>query len=156
MARILKMTVNGTERSIHTDPRRPLLDVLREDLGLTGPKYGCGEGRCGACSVLVDGRSIRSCVTACSAVESKSIVTIEGLASGETLHPVQQAFVEEGAVQCGYCTAGMILGAVALLENNAGPSDDEIVHAMNGHICRCNGYPKIVGAIRRASQRMRE
>jgi aerobic-type carbon monoxide dehydrogenase small subunit (CoxS/CutS family) len=156
MARILTMTVNGTERSIQTDPRRPLLDVLREDLGLTGPKYACGEGRCGACSVLVDGRSVRSCVTACSAVQSKSIVTIEGLASGEKLHGVQQAFVEEGAVQCGYCTAGMILGAVALLEKNAAPSDDEIVHAMDGHICRCNGYPKVVGAIRRASQRMRE
>ena len=109
-----------------------------------------------ACSVLVEGRLVRSCVTACNAVESKSIVTIEGLASGETLHPVQQAFVEEGAVQCGYCTAGMILGAVALLEKNAPPSDDEIVHAMNGHICRCNGYPKVVSAIRLASERMRE
>ena len=156
MARILTMTVNGTERSIHTDPLRPLLDVLREDLGLTGPKYACGEGRCGACSVLIDGRLVRSCVTACSTVESKSIVTIEGLASGETLHPVQEAFVGEGAVQCGYCTAGMILGAVALLEKNAAPSDEEIVHAMNGHICRCNGYPKVVSAIRRASQRIRE
>ena len=156
MDRILTITVNGTERSIHTDPRRSLLDLLREDLGLTGPKYGCGEGRCGACSVLVDGRAIRSCVTACSVVENKSIVTIEGLANAQTLHPVQEAFVQQGAVQCGYCTAGMILGAVALLEKNATPSDEEIVQAMNGHLCRCNGYPKIVSAIRHASERIKE
>ena len=156
MDQSLTMTVNGQERSIHTDPRRPLLDVLREDLGLTGPKYACGEGRCGACSVLIDGRSVRSCLTACRAVENKSIVTIEGLASGETLHPVQEAFVEQGAVQCGYCTAGMILGAVALLERNAAPSNEEIVDAMNGHLCRCNGYPKVVSAIRHASEQMRE
>lgn len=156
MDRLLTMTVNGKERAITSNPRRPLLDVLREDLGLTGPKYACGEGRCGACSVLVDGRSVRSCVTACAAVETKSIITIEGLASAEMLHPVQEAFIEEGAVQCGFCTGGMILSAVALLEKNVAPNDGEIIHAMDGHLCRCNGYPKVVSAIRRASDEMRK
>jgi aerobic-type carbon monoxide dehydrogenase small subunit (CoxS/CutS family) len=155
MDRTVEITVNGKEKTVTTDPRRSLLDVLREDLGLTGPKYACGEGRCGACSVLVDGRSIRSCVTPCSAMDNKSIITIEGLAHGETLHPVQEAFVKEGAVQCGYCTGGMILSAVALLKRNATPTDDEIVQGMDGHLCRCNGYPKIASAVRRASKHMK-
>jgi aerobic-type carbon monoxide dehydrogenase small subunit (CoxS/CutS family) len=151
----VKLTVNGQVRIVTTDPQRSLLDVLREELGLTGAKYGCGDGRCGACTVLVDGRSVRSCVTAVSAVDKKSIVTIEGLARGETLHPVQEAFLEESAMQCGYCTCGMILTATALLERNADPTDGEIVAEMNGHICRCNGYPKIVNAVRRAAEKMR-
>ncbi len=147
--------VNGKEETFTSDPQRSLLDVLREDLGLTGAKYACGEGRCGACSVLVDGRSVRSCVTPVSAVGGKSIVTIEGLASGETLHPAQEAFLEEGSVQCGYCTGGMILTAAALLEENPNPSDDEIVEGMDGNLCRCNGYPKIVRAVRRAAEKMK-
>jgi aerobic-type carbon monoxide dehydrogenase small subunit (CoxS/CutS family) len=151
----LKITVNGTEQRITSDPERSLLDVLREDLGLTGPKYACGEGHCGACTVLVDGRSIRSCVTSVGAVADRSIMTIEGLTRTGTLHPVQEAFMEEGAVQCGYCTGGMILSAVALLDKNADPTDEKIIQAMDGHICRCNGYPKIVNAVRRASKRMR-
>ncbi len=147
------LTVNGREKTVTTDPQRSLLDVLREDLGLTGVKYACGEGRCGACSVLIDGRAVWSCVTPVSKADKKSIVTIEGLAKDDTLHPVQEAFVEEGAVQCGYCTGGMILTATALLQQNANPTDREIVEGMNGNICRCNGYPKIVNAVRRAAKK---
>ena len=151
----VKLTVNGQERTITTDPQRPLLDVLREDLGLTGTKCACGEGRCGACSVLLDGKRVRSCVTAVSKADKKTVVTIEGLADGDTLHPVQEAFVEQGAVQCGYCTGGMILTAVALLQENADPSDRQIIEGMNGNLCRCNGYPKIASAVRRAAERMK-
>jgi aerobic-type carbon monoxide dehydrogenase small subunit (CoxS/CutS family) len=149
------MTVNGIERTVTTDPQRPLLDVLREDLHLTGTKYGCGEGRCGACTVLMDGKAIRSCVTPVSLAAKKSITTIEGLAKGDSLHPVQQAFLDEGAMQCGYCTPGMILSAVALLQDKPNPSDEDIVTAMNGNICRCNGYTKIMNAVRRATGKMR-
>ena len=151
MQTVLQFSVNGRERTVTTDPRRPLLDVLREDLGLTGAKYGCGEGECGACTVLVDGRPVRSCVTAVQQVDGRSVVTIEGLAQGDSLHPVQTAFLDEGAIQCGYCTSGMILSATALLDQNSQPTDEQIVDKMNGHICRCNGYPKIVSAIRRAA-----
>ena len=149
------LTVNGVERTVTTDPQRPLLDVLREDLHLTGAKYGCGEGRCGACTVLMDGKPIRSCVTPVSLAGKKSITTIEGLAKGNSLHPVQEAFLEEGAMQCGYCTPGMILSAVALLQTKPNPTDEEIVTAMNGNICRCNGYTKITSAVRRAAGKMR-
>ena len=151
----VQLTVNGQEKAITTDPRRSLLDVLREDLGVTGAKYGCGEAQCGACSVLMDGKLVLSCVTPVSRADKKSIVTIEGLAKGDVLHPVQEAFIEEGAVQCGYCTGGMILTAVALLEQNANPTDQEIAEGMDGNICRCNGYPKIVNAVRRAAEKMR-
>ena len=151
----VKLTVNGHEKTVTTDSQRSLLDVLREDLGLTGVKYACGEGRCGACSVLVDGRRVRSCVTPASKVDKKTIVTIEGLARDDALHPVQEAFLEESALQCGYCTGGMILTAVALLEENINPTDREIVEGMNGNICRCNGYPKIVNAVRRAAEKMK-
>ncbi|MCU0917358.1 MAG: (2Fe-2S)-binding protein [Planctomycetes bacterium] len=149
------LTVNGVARTVTTDPERPLLDVLREDLHLTGTKYGCGDGRCGACTVLMEGKPIRSCVTPVSLADKKGITTIEGLAEGRSLHPVQEAFLEEGAMQCGYCTSGMILSAVALLQNKPNPTDDEIVTAMNGNICRCNGYIKIKSAIRRAADKMR-
>ena len=151
----VKLTVNGQEKTITTDSQRSLLDVLREDLGLTGAKYACGEGQCGACSVLMDGRRVLSCVTPVSKADKKTIVTIEGLAKDDALHPVQEAFLEEGAMQCGYCTGGMILAAVALLEENANPTDQEIVEGMNGNICRCNGYPKIVNAVRRAAEKMK-
>lgn len=149
------LTVNGQEKIITTDSQRSLLDVLREDLGLTGAKYACGEGQCGACTVLIDGRSVRSCVTPVGSVDQKSIVTVEGLSQGAALHPVQEAFLEEGAMQCGYCTSGMILTAAALLEKNANPTGREIVAEMNGHICRCNGYPKIVNAVQRAAGKMK-
>lgn len=149
------LTVNGQEKTINTDSRRSLLDVLREDLRLTGAKYGCGQGQCGACSVLLDGKRVLSCVTPVSSADKKTIVTIEGLAKDDALHPVQEAFVDEGAVQCGYCTGGMILAAVALFQENANPTDQEIVEGMNGNICRCNGYPKILNAVRRAAEKMR-
>ena len=151
----ITLTVNGTERIVTTDPQRPLLDVLREDLHLTGTKYGCGEGRCGACTVLMEGKPIRSCVTPVSVAAQKRIATIEGLAPGDVLHPVQEAFLQEGAIQCGYCTSGMILSAVALLQDKPNPTDDEIVAGMNGNICRCNGYVKIISAVRRAAGQMR-
>jgi len=149
------LTVNGVERTVTTDPQRPLLDVLREDLHLTGTKYGCGEGRCGACTVLMDGKRVLSCVTPVSLADKKSITTIEGLAKGDALHPVQEAFLEEGAMQCGYCTPGMILSAVALLQTKPNPTDEEIIAGMNGNICRCNGYVKIMNAVRRAAGKMR-
>jgi aerobic-type carbon monoxide dehydrogenase small subunit (CoxS/CutS family) len=151
----VKLTVNGREKTITTDSQRPLLQVLREDLGLTGAKYACGEGQCGACSVLMDGRRVLSCVTPVSRADKKTILTVEGLAKGDVLHPVQEAFLEEGAMQCGYCTGGMILAAVALLEENANPTDQEIARGMDGNLCRCNGYPKIAGAVRRAAEKMK-
>lgn len=148
------LIVNGTEKTITTDPERPLLDVLREELSLTGPKYGCGEGRCGACSVLMEGQRVLSCITPVAEADGKKIVTIEGLAQGDSLHPVQEAFLEEGAMQCGYCTSGMVLTAVALLERNPRPTDEEIVAEMNVNLCRCNGYTKILQAVRRAAEKM--
>jgi aerobic-type carbon monoxide dehydrogenase small subunit (CoxS/CutS family) len=147
----ITLTVNDKERSVVTDPERSLLDVLREDLHVIGPKYGCGEGRCGACTVLMEGRPTLSCITPVARADKKKIITIEGLADGDRLHPVQQAFLDEGAIQCGYCTPGMILTAVALLEENPQPTDEQIVKAMNGNICRCNGYTKILSAVRRAA-----
>ena len=152
---MVRFSVNGTQRSVATDPERRLLDVLREDLQLTGTKYGCGEGQCGACTVLVDGAPVRSCLLPASAVAGKSVTTIEGLARGDALHPVQQAFLDEGALQCGYCTPGMIVEAAALLRTKPDPTEDEVVAGMNGHLCRCNGYVKMVKAIRRAAASMR-
>lgn len=151
MEEIIRFTVNGRSQTVTTDPERPLLDVLREDLHLTGTKYGCGEGRCGACTVLVGGKTVASCSTPVSAVKGQSMLTIEGLATGDKLHPVQAAFLEEGAQQCGYCTPGMILAAVALLTEKPHPTDAEILARMDGHLCRCCGYPKILKAIRRAA-----
>ena len=145
------LTVNGKKSTITTDPRRPLLDVLREELNLTGTKYGCGEGSCGACTVLMEGKRTLSCITPVAEADKKTITTIEGLAKGESLHPVQEAFLAEGAMQCGYCTPGMIMSAVALLQENPKPTDEQITAAMNGNLCRCNGYPKIHDAIRRAA-----
>jgi aerobic-type carbon monoxide dehydrogenase small subunit (CoxS/CutS family) len=129
-----------------------LLYVLRDRLNLTGTKYGCGEGQCGACTVLIDGRPTRSCQMHARAVSGRKITTIEGLESDGKLHPVQQAFVDEEAFQCSYCTPGMILSAVGLLNANPKPSDEEIIRGMNGNICRCGTYPRIVAAIRRAAE----
>jgi aerobic-type carbon monoxide dehydrogenase small subunit (CoxS/CutS family) len=151
----VRLKVNGTERQVTTDPERRLLDVLREDLQLTGTKYGCGEGQCGACLVHVDGEPERSCLLPVKAVDGKSVTTVEGLARGDALHPVQEAFLEEGAMQCGYCTSGMILAAAALLRRRPDPTEEEIVAGMNGHLCRCNGYVKIASAVRRAATLMR-
>jgi aerobic-type carbon monoxide dehydrogenase small subunit (CoxS/CutS family) len=149
----IAFTVNGRKRTVTTDSKRPLLDVLREDLQLTGAKYGCGEGKCGSCTVLVDGKPVFSCVTPVSEVEGKTILTIEGLATGENLHPVQEAFLAEGAFQCGYCTPGMILAAVSLLGATPQPTDEQVVAAMDGHLCRCGGYPRILKAVKRAAAR---
>jgi aerobic-type carbon monoxide dehydrogenase small subunit (CoxS/CutS family) len=127
-----------------------LLELLRERLELTGPKNGCGEGQCGSCTVLVDGRAVRSCVTLAAAAVGTKVVTVEGLAEGGRLHPVQQAFIESQAFQCGFCTPGMITAAAALLERNAAAGENEIRQALDGHICRCGTYPRIVEAIRAA------
>ena len=147
----ITLTVNGKSTTVTTPPDRPLLDVLREDLQLTGTKYGCGDGRCGACTVLIDGKREHSCLTSAADAAGKSITTIEGLAKNGTLHPVQEAFLAEGAMQCGYCTPGMIMSTVALLESNPHPSDEEILEWINSNLCRCNGYPKILRAIRRTA-----
>ena len=148
----IKLQVNSQERTVSTDPERPLLEVLREDLGLSGTKFGCGEGQCRACTVLLDGKPVTSCRTPVSSVQGKSIVTIEGLADGEHLHAVQDAFLREGAMQCGYCVPGMILTAVGLLEKTPNPSVEQIVEGMNGNLCRCCGYPKIIAAVQRAAE----
>ncbi len=152
----ITLTVNGEKRTVTTDPERPLLDVLREDLHLTGTKYGCGEGLCGACTVLMDGRLTLSCITPVGEADEKAITTIEGLAKGDSLHPLQEAFLAEDAVQCGYCTPGMIMTAASLLEKNPHSTDEEIVSGMNGNLCRCCGYPKILTAIHRAARQASE
>jgi aerobic-type carbon monoxide dehydrogenase small subunit (CoxS/CutS family) len=151
MDKTIAFTINGRPQTVTTDPARPLLEVLREDLGLTGTKYGCGEGRCGACTVLIDGQSTSSCLAAIDSVAGKSVLTIEGLAKREKLHPVQEAFLAEKAMQCGYCTPGMILSVVGLLNQRPHPSDAEILSHLEGHICRCCDYPNILRAVRRAA-----
>jgi aerobic-type carbon monoxide dehydrogenase small subunit (CoxS/CutS family) len=151
MEQKITFTVNGQARSLTTNPQRSLLEVLREDLQLTGTKYGCGEGQCRACTVLLNGESVSSCVVQIGDVDQKSVLTIEGLAGGGSLHPVQEAFLAEGAFQCGYCTSGMILGAVALLRAKPRPTDAEIVSGMQKHLCRCCSYPRILKAVRRAA-----
>jgi aerobic-type carbon monoxide dehydrogenase small subunit (CoxS/CutS family) len=156
LASQITLKINGHEHPVDAVPDTTVLSVLRELLDLTGTKYGCGEGQCGACTVLIDGRARRSCTTPVSAVVGKSITTIEGLAKGETLHPVQQAFLDEGAMQCAYCTSGMILSAVSLLTSQPNPSDAEIVTAMQGNICRCGTHPRIVAAIHKAALVMKE
>jgi nicotinate dehydrogenase subunit A len=149
---VTQLLVNGQARAVDADAERSLLFVLRDDLGLTGSKYGCGEGRCGACTVLIDGRPTRSCTTKVGSVAGKQIRTIEGLADGDTLHPVQQAFLDAGAMQCAYCTSGMIMAAVALLEEQPRAQRDDILRTMNGHVCRCGVYGRIVAAIEQAAQ----
>ncbi|MEW5978567.1 MAG: (2Fe-2S)-binding protein [Acidobacteriota bacterium] len=148
----IKVTINGRSHTLRTHPDRTVLEVLREDLRLTGTKYGCGEGQCRACTILLDGRPVTSCLLPVSRVENRDIVTIEGLAQGDQLHPVQEAFLREGAMQCGYCVPGMILTAVGLLRENANPTAEDIVDRMNGNLCRCCGYPRILAAVRRAAQ----
>ena len=148
----IHLTVNGKSYTVDADPQTSLLSALREQLDLTGSKYGCGEGQCGACTVLIDGKAQRSCVTKVIPVSSKQITTIEGLANGERLHPVQDAFLEAGAMQCGYCTSGMIMSAVALLQRNPSPNESEIINFMDGNICRCGTYPRIVSAIQKAAK----
>jgi aerobic-type carbon monoxide dehydrogenase small subunit (CoxS/CutS family) len=152
MPAITELHVNGVRRRIDAEGECPLLSVLRDDLDLTGSKYGCGEGRCGACTVLLDGRPVRACTTPVSATANKQVRTIEGLASGERLHPLQEAFVRADAYQCGYCTPGMIMSALALLTQQPRPSREDIVRFMGGNICRCGTYPRIVTAIQDAAR----
>jgi len=155
MPTVKELLVNGAKRPIDADGERSLLSVLRDDLGLTGAKYGCGEGECGACTVLLDGRRVKSCITAVGKAVGKPIRTIEGLAAGDKLHPVQEAFLACDALQCGYCTPGMVMAAVGLLEGKPEPTREEIVSGMNGNICRCGTYPRIVVAVEKAAQAMK-
>ena len=152
MATITQLNVNGSARSISADSQESLLFVLRDQLNLTGSKYGCGEGQCGACTILIDGTARRSCITRVGTVGDKKITTIEGLATGDRLHPVQQAFLDEAAMQCAYCTSGMIMSAASLLSQNANPSEREILDFMEGNVCRCGTHPRIVAAIQKAAK----
>jgi aerobic-type carbon monoxide dehydrogenase small subunit (CoxS/CutS family) len=147
----LTLSINGQPTEVRSDGERSLLEVLREDLGLTGTKYGCGEGECRACTVLLDGRAVPSCRTSISSVQGKKITTIEGLAGKDGLADIQQAFLTAEAMQCGYCVPGMILTAKALLDDHPRPSKAEIVEALNGNLCRCCGYQRIVEAVQRAA-----
>jgi aerobic-type carbon monoxide dehydrogenase small subunit (CoxS/CutS family) len=150
------LEINGRRERFDLPQGATLLEALRDHAGLTGTKYGCGEGQCGACVVLVDGRARKSCITAAASVRGKSITTIEGLSRGDSLHPVQQAFLDHSAFQCAFCTPGMILASVALLAENANPTPAEIRTALEGHLCRCGTYPRIVEAVRRAASLAKE
>ena len=151
MARITTLNVNGKKMTVDVDSTVSLLSVLRNDLNLTGSKYGCGEGQCGACTVLLDAQPIRSCTTQVGRAAGKQIVTIEGLEKDGKLHPLQEALIKADAMQCAYCTSGMIMSASALLNKNPKPSRDDIISGMNGNICRCGTYQRIIEAIRMAS-----
>ena len=148
------LTINGAPMQVNAPGEETLLSVLRNRLNLTGTKYGCGEGECGACTVLLDGKSVKSCQTQMSEIGSAKITTIEGLEQNGRLTPVQQAFLDEGAFQCAYCTSGMIMRATALLHDVPAPTEAQIVHGMNGNVCRCGTYPRILAAIRSAAQEM--
>jgi aerobic-type carbon monoxide dehydrogenase small subunit (CoxS/CutS family) len=152
---MIPLEINGQRYSLQSDPDTPLLYALRDELGLTGSKYGCGEGQCGACTVLVGGAARRSCLLPISEAAGKPITTIEGLETNGTLHPVQQAFVDAGAFQCAYCTSGMIMSSVALLQKNPHPSDDEVEQSLQGNVCRCGTHPRIVQAVQNAAKAIR-
>jgi nicotinate dehydrogenase subunit A len=149
-----ELTVNGARRAVAAAPNTPLIFILRNDLGLTGTRHGCGQGSCGACTVLIEGRAVQSCNTPLSAVAGRRVTTIEGLRTAAGLHPLQQAFIDEQAGQCGYCLSGIIVAATALLQTSPVPSDGEIRAALDGHLCRCGAYERIVRAIRRAAGQM--
>ena len=150
---VTSLHLNGAARACDAAPERPLLSVLRDDLGMTGTKFGCGEGQCGACTVLLDGVPVRSCLTPCGTVGPQQITTIEGLERNGRLHPLQDALIEVGAFQCAYCASGMVMTGVALLAKNPRPSDEEIVRFMDGNLCRCGVYGRIVAAIKLAAAR---
>ena len=151
----IRLTVNGEEQKITVEKNWTLMYVLRETLSLTGTKCGCKTGDCGACKVILDGKAVNSCLLPAHKLDGKSVVTIEGIASGAELHPIQQAFIDAGAVQCGFCTPGMVISAKALLDVNPDPSRDEIIEAIDNNLCRCTGYVKIIDAIELAAVRMR-
>ncbi|MEW5826767.1 MAG: (2Fe-2S)-binding protein [Candidatus Bipolaricaulota bacterium] len=148
--------LNGRNTTLDVDPASRLLDVVRDDLGLTGTKEGCGEGECGACTVLLDGRPVNSCLIPAPHVDGHDVVTVEGLGGSATLHPIQSAFVDAGAVQCGFCTPGFIMSTAALLLDHPSPTDEEILTALEGNLCRCTGYAKILKAVHLAAVRLRE
>jgi carbon-monoxide dehydrogenase small subunit len=152
----IRFTVNSKVYERTVRPSQTLLDVIREDLGLTGTKEGCGLGECGACTVIMNGKTVNSCLVLAAEADGKEITTIEGLADGDNLHPVQQAFLDEGGLQCGFCTPGMIMSAKALLDENPDPTDDEIRHGIAGNLCRCTGYTKIFQSIKTASKMIGE
>jgi len=152
---VVELQVNGKTHRLDVDPERSLLSVLRDDLDLTGSKYGCGEGQCGACTVIVDGAAVRSCILPVGSVKGKRVTTIEGLEASGRLHPLQEAFLETQAMQCAFCTSGMIMSGAALLAKNPNPSPSEIVRGMEGNICRCCVYPRIVAAIQLAARKGR-
>ncbi len=152
MAEPIEIIVNGTRHRVEADAATPLLSVLRDDLGLTGTKYGCGEGQCGACTVLIEGEPARACITHAGSAAGKRITTVEGLASNGRLAPIQEAFLTAGAMQCGYCTAGMLIAGQALLAKTPDPSERQVREALEGNICRCGTYPRIVAAVRMAAR----
>ena len=152
---LLRLTVNRQYYELYIKPKALLVEVLRNDLGLTGTKRGCDSGQCGACTIIMDGKTMNACLVLAIQAEGKEILTIEGLSSGGRLHPLQEAFVEEGAVQCGFCVPGMILSAKALLDEKDDPSEDEIREALSGNLCRCTGYVKIIKAVQKAAALMR-
>lgn len=156
MGQTIELQVNGKRYPVHYPLDTPLLYVLRDELGLTGTKYGCGEGMCGACTVLMGGTARRSCQIPVSAAVGKPITTIEGLERDGILHPVQQAFLDEGAFQCAYCTSGMIMSCVSLLQSNHSPSHEQIVQSLQGNICRCGTHPRIIAVVHRAMDKMQE
>ncbi len=147
MKQLMKLTINGVPHELEVEPRRTLLEVIRERTGLTGTKKGCDRGNCGSCTVIIDGNPVASCLTLAIEAQGKNITTIEGLAEGNKLHPLQKAFIEHGSIQCGFCTPGMVMSAKALLDKHANPSEDEIKEGISGNLCRCGGYGKIVKAI---------
>jgi isoquinoline 1-oxidoreductase alpha subunit len=152
MSTITQLIVNGTTHRLEIEPERSLLSILRDELDLTGTKYGCGEGQCGACTVLVDGQPVRSCLTLADSAVGKRITTIEGLEKNGRLHPLQEAFIATGAMQCGYCIPGMIMSGAGLLAKNPNPTDPEIIRWMEGNMCRCGVYPRILSAVRQAAK----
>jgi nicotinate dehydrogenase subunit A len=156
LTKAIEFNINGARRTVTADAETPLIYILRNDLKLKGTRFGCGQGTCGCCTVLLDGRSVQSCNTPVSAAEARTITTIEGLGSGAALHPLQEAFIEEQAGQCGYCLTGIIMGAAALLDRNPSPTDAHIRSELDIHLCRCGSYDRILRAIRRASQKMRK
>ena len=155
MEKDIQFSLNGKKESISVEGGRPLLSVLRKEFGLTGTKYGCGEGHCGACTVLIDNRAARSCNTTMEEVSGREVITIEGLANGKDLHPLQKAFIKHDATQCGFCTPGMILTAYSLLRENPLPTESEIKDTMDDNLCRCGSYNRIIQAIRTAAEEMR-
>jgi carbon-monoxide dehydrogenase small subunit len=156
MKRMTTFLVNGRHYEVAIEPHMLLIEVLRDELVLTGTKQSCGIGNCGACTVLIDGKPVLSCLTLALTVEGKHITTIEGLAQGTALHPIQKAFIEHGAIQCGFCTPGMILSAKALLDGNPDPDEEEVRQALSGNLCRCTGYVKIIDAVLAAAEAMRK